>query len=193
MSDKWIKILCGKLYTGLEARFLEHAEILVHGQYIEEVGSNLPCPEGTEILDLSHLTVTPGMKVLPFAFDARESNNYLPYTYVKNCVVYTGTHDNDTLHGWTLSAAPEDVRYAKEYIDYSTDRGSLERQLIRIAMASVGDTVIIPIQDWLELGSEARINQPSTLGCNWLWRMNTGACTSALANEISRMTELYGR
>ena len=61
MSDKWIKILCGKLYTGLEARFLEHAEILVHGQYIEEVGSNLPCPEGTEILDLSHLTVTPGM------------------------------------------------------------------------------------------------------------------------------------
>lgn len=54
MSDKWIKILCGKLYTGLEARFLEHAEILVHGQYIEEVGSNLPCPEGTEILDLSH-------------------------------------------------------------------------------------------------------------------------------------------
>ena len=61
MSDKWIKILCGKLYTGLEARFLEHAEILVHGKYIEEVGSNLPCPEGTEILDLSHLTVTPGM------------------------------------------------------------------------------------------------------------------------------------
>lgn len=115
------------------------------------------------------------------------------YTVAKNCVVYTGTHDNDTLHGWTLSAAPEDVRYAKEYIDYSTDRGSLERQLIRIAMASVGDTVIIPIQDWLELGSEARINQPSTLGCNWLWRMNAGTCTSALANEISRMTELYGR
>ena len=135
----------------------------------------------------------PGMKVLQFAFDARESNNYLPYTYVKNCVVYTGTHDNDSLHGWTLSAAPEDVRYAKEYIDYSSDRGSLERQLIRIAMASVGDTVIIPIQDWLELGSEARINQPSTLGCNWLWRMNAGTCTSALANEISRMTELYGR
>lgn len=135
----------------------------------------------------------PGMKVLQFAFDARESNNYLPYTYVKNCVVYTGTHDNDTLHGWTLSAAPEDVRYAKEYIDYSTDRGSLERKLIRIAMASVGDTVIIPIQDWLELGSEARINQPSTLGCNWLWRMNAGTCTSALANEIAQMTELYGR
>ena len=135
----------------------------------------------------------PGMKVLQFAFDTRESNNYLPYTYVKNCVVYTGTHDNDTLHGWTLSAAPEDVRYAKEYIDYSTDRGSLERQLIREAMASVGDTVIIPIQDWLELGSEARINQPSTLGRNWLWRMNSGACTSALANEIAQMTELYGR
>ena len=67
MSDKWIKILCGKLYTGLEARFLEHAEILVHGQYIEEVGSNLPCPEGTEILDLSHLTVTPGMIDAPYA------------------------------------------------------------------------------------------------------------------------------
>ena len=83
-------------------------------------------------------------------------------------------------------------RYEQD-IDYSTDRGSLERQLIRVAMASVGDTVIIPIQDWLELGSEARINQPSTLGCNWLWRMNAGACTSALANEIAQMTELYGR
>lgn len=146
-----------------------------------------------EVKDLLQMSGFPGMKVLQFAFDTRESNNYLPYTYVKNCVVYTGTHDNDTLHGWTLSAAPEDVRYAKEYIDYSTDRGSLERQLIRVAMASVGDTVIIPIQDWLELGSEARINQPSTLGCNWLWRMNAGTCTSALANEISRMTELYGR
>lgn len=146
-----------------------------------------------EVKELLQMSGFPGMKVLQFAFDARESNNYLPYTYVKNCVVYTGTHDNDTLHGWTLSAAPEDVRYAKEYIDYSTDRGSLERQLIRVAMASVGDTVIIPIQDWLELGSEARINQPSTLGCNWLWRMNAGTCTSALANEIAQMTELYGR
>ena len=117
-----------------------------------------------EVKDLLLMSGFPGMKVLQFAFDTRESNNYLPYTYVKNCVVYTGTHDNDTLHGWTLSAAPEDVRYAKEYIDYSTDRGSLERQLIRVAMASVGDTVIIPIQDWLELGSEARINQPLRLG-----------------------------
>lgn len=116
-----------------------------------------------EVKDLLQMSGFPGMKVLQFAFDARESNNYLPYTYVKNCVVYTGTHDNDTLHGWTLSAAPEDVRYAKEYIDYSTDRGSLERKLIRIAMASVGDTVIIPIQDWLELGSEARIISPLRL------------------------------
>ena len=75
-----------------------------------------------EVKDLLQMSGFPGMKVLQFAFDTRESNNYLPYTYVKNCVVYTGTHDNDTLHGWTLSAAPEDVRYAKEYIDYKDEQ-----------------------------------------------------------------------
>lgn len=146
-----------------------------------------------EVKELLKVSGFPGMKILQFAFDAREPSNYLPHTYEKNCVVYTGTHDNDTLHGWTASACPEDVQYACRYIDYSPDRGSLERQLIRTALASVGDTVIIPMQDWLELGSEARINEPSTLGKNWLWRMNKDAYTNALASEIAELTDLYAR
>ena len=146
-----------------------------------------------EVKELLKVSGFPGMKILQFAFDAREPSNYLPHTYEKNCVVYTGTHDNDTLHGWTKSACPEDVQYACRYIDYSPDRGSLERQLIRTALASVGDTVIIPMQDWLELGTEARINEPSTLGKNWLWRMNNDAYTTALASEIAELTDLYAR
>lgn len=146
-----------------------------------------------EVKELLKVSGFPGMKILQFAFDAREPSNYLPHTYEKNCVVYTGTHDNDTLHGWTASACPEDVQYACRYIDYSPDRGSLERQLIRTALASVGDTVIIPMQDWLELGTEARINEPSTLGKNWLWRMNNDAYTTTLASKIAELTDLYAR
>ena len=133
----------------------------------------------------------PGMKVLQFAFDSREESDYLPHNYHRNCVVYTGTHDNTTTEDWKISAPPADVNFAKDYI-HATDQ-DFTSQFIRAAMASVGDTVIVPMQDWLQLGATARINTPSTLGGNWVWRMLTGADSPELAHRIAEMTQLYGR
>lgn len=133
----------------------------------------------------------PGMKVLQFAFDSREESDYLPHNYHRNCVVYTGTHDNTTTEDWKISAPPMDVQFAKEYIH--ADEHDFTAQFIRTAMASVGDTVIIPMQDWLQLGAEARINTPSTLGGNWVWRMLPEAASPELAQRIAKMTLLYSR
>ncbi len=134
----------------------------------------------------------PGMKVLQFAFDSREAGNYLPHNYIKNCVVYTGTHDNDTTAGWYRSLKREDKDLARRYLHLG--RGNDQSlSFVRAALASVADTAVIPIQDYLGLGSEARMNTPSVLGGNWVWRMRADACTDALAEKIRKMGELYGR
>ena len=132
------------------------------------------------------------MKVLQFAFDSREESDYLPHNYTKNCVVYTGTHDNDTVMGWIPAMSRKDLAFAKKYIGVKRT-SDICSSLIRMAYASVADTAIIPIQDYLELGSEARINTPSTLGDNWKWRMKADAFTGELAEEIRKITKLYGR
>ena len=134
----------------------------------------------------------PGMKVLQFAFDSREDSDYLPHNYNSNCIVYTGTHDNDTLAGWEKSASPDDVEWAKDYIRYNEAEG-LNIAMIKTAMASVADTAIIPMQDYLCLGSEARINTPSTAFGNWQWRMQKDAITDSLATRIYNITATYRR
>ncbi|HAG66542.1 MAG TPA: 4-alpha-glucanotransferase, partial [Ruthenibacterium lactatiformans] len=108
----------------------------------------------------------PGMKVLQFAFDSREESDYLPHNYTQNSVVYTGTHDNTTTADWELSAPAGDVAFARRYLDVEGD-ADFTRRFIRAALASVSDTAVIPMPDWLGLGAEARINTPSTLGGNW--------------------------
>ena len=136
----------------------------------------------------------PGMKVLQFAFDARESSNYLPYTYPENCVVYTGTHDNDTTRGWYHAVGKYARDFAKEYMcKPRLDEDSLAGDFICLEMGSVADLCVIPMQDYLGLGSEARINIPSTLGGNWVWRMKKGQFDEETAAEIYRVTKLYGR
>ena len=136
----------------------------------------------------------PGMKVLQFAFDARESSNYLPHTYPENCVVYTGTHDNDTTRGWYHAVGKCARDFAKEYMcKPRLDEDSLAGDFICLAMGSVADLCVIPMQDYLGLGSEARINIPSTLGGNWVWRMKKGQFDEETAAEIYRVTKLYGR
>ena len=136
----------------------------------------------------------PGMKVLQFAFDARESSNYLPHTYPENCVVYTGTHDNDTTRGWYHAVGKYARDFAKEYMcKPRLDEDSLAGDFICLAMGSVADLCVIPMQDYLGLGSEARINIPSTLGGNWVWRMKKGQFDEETAAEIYRVTKLYGR
>ena len=136
----------------------------------------------------------PGMKVLQFAFDARESSNYLPHTYPTNCVVYTGTHDNDTTRGWYRAVGKYARDFAKEYMcKPRLDEDSLAEDFICMAMGSVADLCVVPMQDYLGLGSEARINIPSTLGGNWVWRMKKGQFDEETAAEIYRVTKLYGR
>ncbi len=144
------------------------------------------------VLKLVKKTGYPGMKVLQFAFDSREESDYLPYNYPKNCVVYTGTHDNDTVNGWITAMSRKDLAFAKKYLGVKRNAGVCD-SLIRAALGCVADTAVIPIQDYLELGGEARINTPSTLGGNWEWRMESGACTQELSKHMLELARLYGR
>ncbi|MDE6963383.1 MAG: 4-alpha-glucanotransferase [Lachnospiraceae bacterium] len=134
----------------------------------------------------------PGMKVLQFAFDSREESDYLPHNYTANSVVYTGTHDNDTTVGWYQVINRRDRSFAKKYLNIKSSR-ELEWNFIRAALGSVSDTAVIPMQDYLGLGSEARINVPSTLGTNWKWRMVKGQIPEGLAEKIYDVCKLYGR
>lgn len=136
----------------------------------------------------------PGMKVIQFAFDSRESANYLPHTYPNNCVVYTGTHDNTTTRAWYHEIKKECRDFAKEYLcKPALDEDTLAWDFIAMAMGSVADLCIIPMQDYLCLDAHARINTPSTLGGNWTWRMGKDAVTEELLQEMRRVTRLYGR
>lgn len=135
----------------------------------------------------------PGMKVLQFAFDPGGESDYMPHKYDRHCVVYTGTHDNDTVRGWFKSADRKSAAVARAYLGLKSNRGG-SYAFIRAALSSVADLAIIPIQDYLDLGGEARINTPSTNGGdNWRWRMSIDAASPALAAEIAKLTRLYGR
>lgn len=134
----------------------------------------------------------PGMKVLEFAFDPREESDYLPHTYTKNSVAYIGTHDNDTAMGWIESINREDADYCKHYLRLREEEG-YHWGLIKSLMASVSQLVVVQIQDFLGLGSESRINTPSTVGTNWQWRITKDALTDELAQKIRENTKLYGR
>ena len=151
----------------------------------------------------------PGMKVLQFAFDSREAADYMPYTYHRNCVVYTGTHDNPTSIGWFKGARQEDAALALDYFGLEDPRDihpwdihprEIHWAFIRAALSSVAGLAIIPMQDYLGLDNEARINTPSTTGGgNWRWRLPPGtveavpAGNMALTEKIRRLTRLYGR
>ena len=132
------------------------------------------------------------MKVLQFAFDSDAGNTYLPHNYTTNAVVYTGTHDNDTTRGWYTSSDSDQLEFINKYAGISSSK-SATWDLIRLAMQSVADTAIIPIQDYLDYGSAARINTPSTLGGNWCWRLIPGELTGELAAQMKEFAVLYGR
>ncbi|MBD5543999.1 MAG: 4-alpha-glucanotransferase [Lachnospiraceae bacterium] len=144
------------------------------------------------VIKLVKKTGYPGMKIMQFAFDSKEESDYLPHNYDKNCVVYTGTHDNDTIMGWWSTFAKSDKAFAKKYLNIRSNK-DIYKAFVRACMASVADTAIIPMQDYLGLGSEARINIPSTLGNNWKWRLLDGQFTEELAEEIYDITKLYYR
>lgn len=135
----------------------------------------------------------PGMKVLEFAFSGDNQNLYLPHNYENNCVAYTGTHDNDTVRGWfETTGNKNEINNAIEYLRLTENEG-YNWGLIRGAWSSVADISIALMQDFLNLGNDARLNLPSTLGGNWTWRAKEGVFTDELANRIFRLTKIYGR
>ena len=146
-------------------------------------------PEVHQLLRDSGL---PGMKVLEFAFDAREPSNYLPHTYERNCVCYVGTHDNETVMQWREQADRADVTFARKYLGLNEAEG-FHWGMIRGGMSSVADTFVAQMQDYLGLGAEGRMNTPGTLGNNWRWRLLPGEASPALARKIRRYAHMYGR
>ena len=139
----------------------------------------------------------PGMKVLQFAFDSRDTGSardYLPHNYTENAVVYTGTHDNDTTIGWFEAISDDDWNLARDYLcDFYTPDEEMDRPFVALAMQSIARMCIIPMQDYLGLGTEARMNIPSTIGCNWRWRMTEDQFTEDLCRDILAQTRRYGR
>ncbi len=179
-------------------KWLEGPKMKLFKAFDREIGKNLPIIAE----DLGYLTDSvrallascgyPGMKILQFAFDDREESDYLPHNYDKNSVCYVGTHDNDTALGWFESCDDSVKKKAVEYLNLTEDE-TISYGLIRGAMMSVSDYVIICMQDWLCEGSEGRMNTPATDDGNWQWRMDKNALTEELANRIKHMTTLYGR
>ncbi|MBV9695696.1 MAG: 4-alpha-glucanotransferase [Gammaproteobacteria bacterium] len=144
-------------------------------------------PEVEELLARFQL---PGMRVLQFAFDGGD-NPHLPHRHVRACVVYTGTHDNDTTRGWYDALEPATALRADRYLGVPAD--AQPGALIRAALASVADLAVIPAQDLLGLPSSARLNTPGTASGNWRWRLPPGALTPALAAHFAQLNALYGR
>ncbi len=153
----------------------------------EDLG--FPSPDVVQLLEDSGF---PGMKVLEFAFDARDSSNYLPHAYEKNCVCYAGTHDNETLAGWISEVDPADLNKAVEYLGLNEDEGYVWG-LLRGGMSSVSNLFVTQMQDYLELDNSARMNTPGVAEGNWQWRMKADAITPELTEKIAKMTAMYDR
>lgn len=168
-------------------------EVKKHVKNIEIIAEDLGYMTQS-VRDLVAETGYPGMKVLQFAFGGGSDNEYLPHNYTPNSVVYTGTHDNETLMQY-LDGTQDHVRnHIREYMNRPhASNGELCENLIWMAMSSVGKYCIIPIQDYLGLGKEARMNFPSTLGHNWEWRVRKEQLTHDLAGYIAHMTGLSYR
>lgn len=141
----------------------------------------------------------PGMKVLQFAFDPAEGksgklvNSFLPHMHTQNSVVYTGTHDNDTLQGWLHTALPEQLSMIRHYFGRNLTIDEMRIELIRSALMSVSNLAVIPLQDVFGIGNEGRMNMPSTTGQNWAWRMSDTHYDSAQAQWLRNLSFLYGR
>ncbi len=141
----------------------------------------------------------PGMKVLQFAFDVSEAgkegftNPFLPHMYGENSVVYTGTHDNDTMRGWIDNASPAEISLVHDYLGGKTAQEDIVGELVRVSLMSVAVFAIFPLQDIYGLGSETRMNTPSTLGNNWTWRMDRALLENSRAAWLKKLSRLYAR
>jgi 4-alpha-glucanotransferase len=131
------------------------------------------------------------MKVLQFAFGADSTDPYLPHNYRRRCVVYTGTHDNDTTVGWWASATQHEHSHVQHYL--GRDGSDIAWDFIRLALVSVAEMAIIPLQDVLSLGSAARMNTPGRASGNWSWRYTPPMLDPQVTERLRTLTALYGR
>ncbi len=144
-----------------------------------------------DVVELRDQLGFPGMKVLQFAFGAGPEEPYLPHNYTPHCVVYTGTHDNDTTTGWWGTAALHERTHAQIYL--GRDGSDIGWDLVRLAFASVAEMAIVPLQDVLTLGSEARMNTPGRAGGNWSWRYTPEQLSQPVIDRLRMLTAVYGR
>jgi len=180
----------GRWKPGPGKEFIDMVEDTVHDACIiaEDLGFMT-----AEVRELREYSTYPGMKIVQYAFGDEEVGDYIPYKYGENTVVYTGTHDNDTVKGWSRTAPSDFIREAKEYMGIRR-KSDVPMGMIRLALQSASDLAVIPMQDWLLLGSHSRLNTPSTVGGNnWRWRMTGKAMSPRLAEKMAKMTEMYGR
>lgn len=180
VNGRWVSGPGASLFRALRKAF-GHPPIIA-----EDLG--LITPEVEALRDRFEL---PGMKVMQFAF-SDSSNQYLPHNFTtSNCVAYTGTHDNDTAHGWWSTLDRKSKRFAQHYLGHRGDH--IGWDLIRLAFSSIANTAIVPVQDLLELDSEGRMNIPGSHDGNWNWRINPDALTPHIAERLREMTETFGR
>jgi 4-alpha-glucanotransferase len=186
IKGKWVKAPGMELFKAVK-RELGYLPILA-----EDLGVITP-----EVVALREAFDFPGMKILQFAFDSKEAgslnatNAFLPHNHTYNSVVYTGTHDNDTTKGWYRERTPEEKDLIRRYL--ARDDHDIVWDFIRLAMASVARYAIVPMQDLLNLDSDARMNTPSTTGNNWAWRYRPEALNSWVSGRLNELVDLYGR
>jgi 4-alpha-glucanotransferase len=186
IKGKWIKAPGMDLFKTIKKE-LGHLPILA-----EDLGVITP-----EVVALREAFDFPGMKILQFAFDSKEAgglnatNHFLPHNHTYNSVVYTGTHDNDTTKGWYRERTPEEKDLIRRYL--GRDDHDIVWDFIRLAMASVARYAIVPMQDVLNLDSDARTNIPSTTGNNWAWRYRPEALDKWFSGRLRELVDLYGR
>ncbi|MFW5734487.1 MAG: 4-alpha-glucanotransferase, partial [Oceanidesulfovibrio sp.] len=146
-----------------------------------------------DVRELRRLFGLPGMKIVQFAF-GKEWPKHVPHLHTTDSVVYTGTHDNNTFRGWYRTEATEAERETfHEYLGHAPLEGQVHQEGIRMAMASVANTVVVPMQDVLGLDESCRMNKPSTLSGNWEWRLLPEEATTESFAETARMARFFGR
>lgn len=180
-AGKWIKGPGASLFQRIKEK-LGDLEIIA-----EDLGFLTP-----EVYTMLRQTGYPGMKILQFGFDPQDDSEYLPHNYLPNSVAYTGTHDNKNLKDWLESLTPEVKEFCFDYANINSEEEAVNK-LIKCTLASSSNIVIIPLADYLELGQEARFNIPSTLGKNWVWRMDDKDLTEVLQKRIYKNTKIYKR
>jgi 4-alpha-glucanotransferase len=180
INGMWVKAPGKQLLTAIKNEFGSIPLVA------EDLGIITP-----EVEELRDEFVLPGMKILQFAFGSGPNNPYLPDHYEKNCVVYTGTHDNDTTIGWSQKLNDSEKHYIYEYLGFPST--SLHCALIQAALGSVANLAVIPMQDILELGTEHRMNTPGTTTGNWHWRFQWEQVSAERSQRLAHLVELYNR